>query len=471
MRAPFLPASDGGQERTRMEMDHMESITRKLAEYVAQSTYEDLPGEVITQAKRCFIDTLGVSLAGADSPTVKILIGLVKDLGGKRQASIIQSPLKTTVLNAGLVNGAMSHVLDFDDVHSEAILHTSGFLVPPALAGGEWKRRSGKEILSAFVMGFEAATRVSFAAGRGKHQLDLGWHPSSTIGRIGAAVCFGKLLRLDPHQMATAIGIAATQAGGLRRVFGTLTKHFHPGKAAHDGILAVLLASRGLSAPTDILEGSDGLCQVLSRQFDSNQILEGLGHRFEILNNSFKPYPACYQTHSVINACLEISKQLPISPSTVEEVVCEVNPIAIDVAAIQDPKDGNEAKFSLYYCAARGLMGDVSLSKFQPEEIRKDDVLQLMRKVQLKANPSLTIKNALVDVKMKNGKDLKSRVDHLKGGPSNAMTDDEMDEKFTGLALPVLKRKDKTKRVLHSLRTFETLKDINSLMSLLAQSK
>ncbi len=449
----------------------MGSITQQLAEYIVQSTYEDLPENVINQAKRCFIDTIGVILAGVDSPTAKIFSGLVRDLGGKSQASIIQSPVKTTVLNACLVNGAMSHVLDFDDVHSLAILHTSGFLVPPALAGGEWKKRNGKEIISAFVMGFEVATRVSFAAGKGRHQLDLGWHPSSTMGRIGAAVCFGKLLKLDPHQMATAIGIAATQAAGLRRVFGSLTKHFHPGKAAHDGVLAALLASQGLSAPTDILEGSDGLCQVLSRQFDGEQILDGLGQRFEILNNSFKPYPACYQTHSVINACLDISKQISISPREVEEVVCEINQIAIDVAAIKDPRDGNEAKFSLYYCAARGLMGDVSLNKFMPEEIGKEDAQQLMKRIQLRANPSFNIENALVEVKTKDGRVISSKIDSLKGGPSNPMTDDEIDAKFLGLALPVLKDKDKTKKVLYKFRNLETLKDVRHLMSLLTKPR
>ncbi|MDI7259555.1 MAG: MmgE/PrpD family protein [Thermodesulfobacteriota bacterium] len=443
----------------------MESITKKLSEYIVQSTYEDLPTDVINQAKRCFIDWMGVTLLGANSTTGKILFELIKELGGKKQASVIQYPLKTNVLNASLMNGAMSHVNDYDDVHSEAILHTSGILAPPALAGGEWKRKSGKEIISAFVMGFEVATRVSFAAGRGRHQLDRGWHPTSTIGRMGAAVCFGKLLGLDPNQMAITLGIAATQSAGLRRVFGTMTKHFHPGKACYDGILSALLASRGFSAPMDIFEGSDGICQVLAQRFDEDELLDGLGERFEILNNSFKPYPACYQTHSVINACLDISDQIS-SSSDVEGVICEINPIAIDVAAIKDPQDGNEAKFSLYYCAARSLMGDVSLSKFRPEEVRRDDIRQLMKQVQLKVNPSLTIQNALVEVKMKNGQVIKSKVDRLKGGPSNPMTDDEMDTKFMDLALPVLKKKNKTKEVLHLLRNLESLKNIRRLMSL-----
>jgi 2-methylcitrate dehydratase PrpD len=396
---------------------------------------------------------------------------LVKELGGRRQASIIPSGLKTTVLNASLVNGSVSHVLDFDDVHSQAIIHTSAVLAPAALAGGEWKKKSGKEVISAFVAGFETATRVSFAAGKGPHQLDRGWHPTSTMGRIGAAVCFGKLLRLDPRQMAMALGIAGTQAGGLRRVFGTMAKHFHAGKAAHDGILAALLAARGLTAPVDILEGEDGLCKVLSGRFDEGEILDGFGDRFEILKNSLKPYPACYQTHAVINACLDIYKEHGLTASEVEEVVCEVNPIAADVAGLKNPKTGSEAKFSLSYCAARGLMGDVSQSKFVPEEIEREDVQQLMKQVRIRTNSSFNVENATVEVKTRDGGKIESKIHELKGGPSRPMADEELDTKFIGLASSVFEEGDKVKNALRTLRTLEGLEDVSQLLTLLTRSK
>lgn len=446
----------------------MGSTTRKLAEFVVQNTYDDLPEAVVSQAKRCLIDWMGVALAATKTQTVKILSALVRDLGGRKQATVIGSVYKTTVLNASLVNGAMGHVLDFDDTHTDAIIHTSAVLVPAALSGGEWKRRNGKELIAAFVMGFETATRVSFGAGRGVHQLELGWHPTSTIGRIGAAVCFGKLLGIDPQQMATAIGIAGTQAAGLKRVFGTMTKHFHPGKASHDGVLAALLASRGFSAPLDILEGEDGFCQVFSGRFDEREILDGLGERFEILNNSFKPYPSCHQTHAVISACLDISHKLSIHSYNIKEIICEVNPLAPETAGIRNPRDGSEAKFSLHYCAARALMGDISPSTFVPKEIAKEEVQQLMKCVEIRTNPSFSIANARVEVKTVDGKSVTAKIDGLKGGPSNPMTDDELDAKFVGLAFPVLKDNERTKKILHALHRLETLDDVSSLLSLLA---
>jgi 2-methylcitrate dehydratase PrpD len=449
----------------------MGSITEKLAEAVVEMSYESLPTEVVSEAKRCLIDWVGVTLWAADSPTARVISALVEELGGREQASIIPSGMKTTVLNASLVNGSVSHVLDFDDVHSEAIIHTSAVLAPAALAGGEWKKRGGKEVLSAFVAGFETATRVSFAAGKGPHQLDRGWHPTSTLGRIGAAVCFGKLLNLDPRQMAMALGIAATQAGGLRRVFGTMAKHFHAGKAAYDGILAALLAAKGLTAPVDILEGEDGLCQVLSGKFEEIQILDGWGERFEILRNSLKPYPACYQTHAVINACMDIYNEHRLTASEVEEVVCEVNPIAPEVAGLEDPKTGSEAKFSLSYCAARGLMGDVSLGKFVPEEIGKEDVQRLMKRVQIKTNPSFNVENATVELKTRDGRKIGSRIYELKGGPSRPMADEELDTKFVDLASPVFKNDDKVRNALRTLRTLEGLEDVSQLLTCLTQSR
>lgn len=445
----------------------MKSTTEKLAAYAAQCTYKDLPETVIVQAKRCFIDTIGVTLAASKSPTAKILTGLVKALSGKPQASVLKLGFKTTVLNASLLNGSMAHVLDFDDLHSAAMTHTSAVLVPAALSGGEWKRRNGKEIITAFVTGFEVVARVSKAAGTGQRQLELGWHPTSTMGRIGAAVCFGKLLHLDTQQLAKAIAIAATQAAGLRRVFGTMTKHLNAGKPAHDGVFAALLAHRGFSAPTNILEGEDGLCQVLSRNFDPKQITNGLGKRFEILQNSFKLYPSCRQTHAVIDACLDITKKLNFDLSNIKEVICEVNPLAPQTAGIKNPRDASEAKFSLHYCAARGLMGDVSMRSFGTKALENEKARKLMKYIKIKTNSSYNIANAQVVVKTTDGRQAKSKIDIPKGSPSNPMSDDDIDSKFSSLALPLIKDEKKTKDILHLLWGLEREKNINKLIRFL----
>jgi 2-methylcitrate dehydratase PrpD len=183
-----------------------------------------------------------------------------------------------------------------------------------------------------------------------------------------------------------------------------MTKHLNAGKPAHDGVLAVLLAHRGFSAPTNILEGEDDLCHVLSRKFDENQITDGLGERFEILNNSFKPYPSCRQTHAVIDACLDIFRKPPFRSSDVKEIICEVNPLALEVVGIINPRDANEAKFSRYYCAARGLMGDVSLGSFGIQEIENEKGQQLMKCIQIRTNPSFSITNAQVEVNTTDGR-------------------------------------------------------------------
>ncbi|MFH1672070.1 MAG: MmgE/PrpD family protein [Pseudomonadota bacterium] len=446
----------------------MTSITEGLARYAFQCSFDDLPQEVVIQAKRCFTDTIGVMLAAAESPTVKILTALIQDLGGNQQASVVKGGGKTTVLNASLINGAMAHVLDFDDLHSGAITHTSAVLIPAVLSGGEWKERDGKEVICSFVAGFEVMTRISMAAGMGQHQLELGWHPTSTVGRFGAAVCFGKMLHASASQLAASMGIAATQSSGLIRVFGTMTKHLNAGKASHDGVFSALLAHRGFSAPADILEGEDGFCRVLSGKFDPKPITENLGQRFEIMNNSFKPYPSCRQTHPVVDACSEIYKKYSFRPADIKEVICEVNPVAPQTAGIEDPHDANEAKFSLYYCAARALMGDVSMSSFRIQEIEDEEVRKLMKCIKIKTNPSFNIANACVEVKTASGQKAISKVNASKGSPENRMTDSELESKFLNLALPVIKDNRKTEDILHILNELEKEKNLSNLMRLLS---
>jgi 2-methylcitrate dehydratase PrpD len=448
----------------------MASLTSQLAEFVAGSSFKDLPDRVILEAKRCFIDWVGVALAASRSPTAKVLSGLVRDLGGQKQATVIGSALRTTAPYAALVNGSIAHVLDFDDLHAGAITHTSAVLVPATLAGGEWKGRGGKEMISAFVSGYEAVVRAGSALGGGNRQLQRGWHPTSTVGRIGAATCFGKLIRLNSAQMATAMGIAGAQSSGLKKVFGTMAKHLNSGKAAHDGVLSALLAARGFTAPDDILEGEDGLCKTLTGHFEPGEVLKGLGQEYEILNNAFKSFPSCYQTHAVIDGCLEISGKLSSPVSEVKEIVCEVNPTALKTAAIADPHNPNEAKFSLAYCAARGVMGNVSMQHFVKKEIEKEDVRALMKRVSLRVNPSFTgMANARVQVKTKDGATLTSEVDGLRGGPSKPMNEDEMDQKFMSLVSPALKSEKKAQNALEILRELETLKDVTRFMKSLVR--
>jgi 2-methylcitrate dehydratase PrpD len=198
----------------------------RLITYALNLSYEEIPDQVIAQAKRCFIDWVGAALGSYGEAVRSILMETIQELGGREQASIIGVPVKTSVYNAALVNGAMSHVLDYDDTHLAALLHPSVTVLPAVLAYGEWKGIDGKDFLLSYVIGVEFVTRISMAMGADHY--DAGWHATATMGRFGAAAAISKLAGLKKKQFANALGLAGTQASGIRKVFGTMTKAFHP---------------------------------------------------------------------------------------------------------------------------------------------------------------------------------------------------------------------------------------------------
>jgi 2-methylcitrate dehydratase PrpD len=230
--------------------------TETLARFVVETSYRSFPKPVIHQGKRCFLDLLGVAIGGSHQPLTRILVKMVKDFDGKPQATVWGHGFKTNVMNAALVNGAMAHALDYDDTHGEASGHPSAPLIPALLSIAEWKGLSGKSALEAFLLGFEVETRIGM--GMGLKHYDRGWHSTSTFGRFGAAVAAGKLLGLSLPQMTRAMGLAGTQAAGVRLVFGTMTKPFHPGKCAFDGLLSALLVQRGFTCAPNLIEGPKG---------------------------------------------------------------------------------------------------------------------------------------------------------------------------------------------------------------------
>ena len=266
------------------------NLTEKLSRFVVQFRIEDIPEEVIEASKKCFLDWVGVAIGGMKDHSVKIVVNLLKEMGGKKQASVLGYGFKTTLLNAALINGMMSHVLDYDDAHSGSRSHPSSPLIPALLSISEYRKLTGRDLVTAFVLGFEVGTRIGLALG--KTYYERGWHATSILGRFGSAVGVGKLLRLNPKQLACAMGLAATQTGGLRRVFGTMGKPFHAGKASMDGMLSALLASRGFHAPEDILDGKSNFLEMFSEGYDPNPITQGLGKDYEVLKDSFKPYAA-----------------------------------------------------------------------------------------------------------------------------------------------------------------------------------
>src|SRR5438105_15761784 len=240
-------------------------LTHTLAEQASAVTYDALPEPVRALARQCLLDYYGVALAGADDELVAILLAELQEAGGAAQASVIGHKARLPVVSAALVNGAIGHALDYDDVNLAMPGHPSVAILPGLLALAEARQSSGREIIAAFVAGYETACRIGMALRPGHY--NLGFHATGTVGAFGAAAACARLLGLDAPTTAQALGIAGTQAAGLKSQFGTMCKPFHAGKAAQDGLLAARLAARGFSSRLDLIECEQGFARTHSPEF------------------------------------------------------------------------------------------------------------------------------------------------------------------------------------------------------------
>lgn len=357
-------------------------VTKKLSEFVASTGFNDLPAEVINEAKLCFLDWLSVALGGANDPMVDSLFDVVELMGGEEQATVLRRNLKTSILNATLLNGTISHVLDFDDTSVEFLGHPSVTLFPCLLAVAEWKGKSGKEFLNSFVLGYEVGCRVAIAA-TANHYI-AGWHGTSTIGHFSSSAGSARLLGLDAKQVAYALGTAGTQAAGIKAVFGTSCKPFHAGKAGFNGLLSALLAQRGFTSVENIVEGEKCFCDMFSTNSEPEKALEDLGGKWHIMGNKYKLHASCYGTHAPIETVLAIKHEYNIDPDKIEKIDMKVSPVSLEVAGKERPTKALEGKFSIPYCVANALLrGDTGIMAFTDEKINNPEVIALRDKVNM----------------------------------------------------------------------------------------
>jgi len=445
------------------------NLTETLSKFAVQSQMEDFPEEVIETSKKCFLDWIGVTIGGMKDPSVGILVDLITEMGGRKQATVLGYGMKTSILNAALINGIMSHVLDYDDAHSESRSHPSSPLIPALFSMSEYKKMRGRDLITAFVLGFEVGTRIGLALG--KTYYELGWHATSVLGRFGSAVGVGKLLRLNPKQMACAMGLAATQAGGLRRVFGTMGKPFHAGKASMDGMLSALLASRGFSAPEDVLDGKSNFLEIFSGGYDPNRITQGLGRKYQVLKDSFKPYAACLLIHPAIDGLIWMREQGGFELDSVDQIDLEVSPLCMTVTDNPDPKNGLDGKFSIYFCAACALAeGRVQEGQFTQEKMKDRRVREFMKKMKVRGLDSLKETEAHVVIKLKDRGRLDRRVLTPKGDPENPMSFDEISYKFRSLTQDLLSDRQMD-QIIHVVHNLERIEDPSTLLKLCCVKK
>jgi len=437
----------------------------RLVSFILHKEFKDLPSHARILAKRSIIDWWGVTLGGSAHNANAILLDTINELGGNQQATILGTSLKTSVYNAALLNGAMSHTLDYDDTHLGALMHPSAPLIPAILAYGEWKRCRGKDLLLSFLMGFEAETRISVAMGASHY--DAGWHSTSTMGRFGAASGVGKMIGLTGEQMARALGLAGTQSSGIRRVFGTMTKSFHPGKAAADGLLSAVLARNGYTTPLDILEGAGGLGACLSADFNAGRGLEGLGERYMIEGVSIKPYASCLYTHPVIDGVIQVRDRHHVTPDDVEALTCEVSKFCHNAACVPEPlTTGLEGKFSTSFCAALALTeGRAGEDLFTDSKVREPSIRSLMERIAVKKKDGISDAEAVVTFRFRDGREIVKKINGPLGDPDHPLTDRQLEEKFRSLLQPLFKTTN-IDRILDQLWHLEDMEDISTLFPL-----
>lgn len=377
-------------------------VTRAIVRRAMAIRHDDLPPEIVELAQQCVLDTLGVALAGADDPLVQMLSAELEEQGGTPAAGVIGSQRRLPALSAALLNGTMAHALDYDDVNLAMPGHPSVAVLPAVLALAQERGASGAVLIAAFVAGYETACRVGRLVAPG-HYDGLGFHATGTIGTFGAAAGCAHLLGLDEEATLHAMGIAATQAAGLKSMFGTMCKPLHAGRAAQAGLLAARLAARGFVSRTDSLECAQGFAATHGPDFHPEAALADPAGGFHIRANLFKYHAACYLTHAGIEAAHTLRRRHALRPEDIAAVVLRVDRTTERVCNIQSPATGLEAKFSLRHTTAMALAGHdtASLDSYSAAGAADPVATALRERISVDFQPGWSSTRAELDVRLR----------------------------------------------------------------------
>ncbi|KAJ5919926.1 hypothetical protein N7454_009761 [Penicillium verhagenii] len=408
--------------------------TQALANWSVDLTYNALPAE----------------WGGSAHPATNIARKALSRFSGPATSRLLGSEggVNVDAMHAALFNGIASHVHDYDDTHLDTIIHPTGPVASALLAMAESLERpvTGKEFITALVAGVEAECKVGLAVWPSHY--DVGWHITSSTGSIGAAVAVSKLLGLNATQTAHAIGLAATQVTGLREMFGSHTKSFHPGRAAQNGLLAAILAEEDYTSSVQALEAKRGWANVVSCSHELDAQIASLapGGRWEIEQNAFKPFPCGIVVHPIIDACIQLHAELEnakLSVDQIMEVQVEVHPLVLELTGKTAPKDGLEGKFSVYHGGAVGLLfGKATPAQYDDGVVTDPRVVGLRNRIKAKVNESFRADEchvtALLQKQSGGNVTIEKHVDNAVGSLERPMTDAQLVQKFVDQCTPVL---------------------------------
>jgi 2-methylcitrate dehydratase PrpD len=455
------------------------SLSEQFGCWIKEIQYEQMQEVIANQVKRAIVDTVAVIVAGAEEDVAHKIIGYIKRDRARGPVKIISQRCRFSPTTAALVNGTMAHALDFDDVNPFTKCHASAVLVPTILAVGEDAGSSGKELITAYVVGLEIMSKLCQLLSPLHYQ--LGWHTTVTLGAFGATAAAARLYGLSVPQIENALGIVASRIGGLRKNFGTMTKPLHSGFAAESGVMSALLARSGVTAGREVFEGEIGFLHAYGER--SKPVEEQVDFRepWEICSSGLqiKRYPSCLGTHRAADAVLDhFNRERAFTSADIEElqeITC-TGPKGVFMAVIHDrPTTGLEGKFSVQYVVAAALLDKkINMDSFTDEMVLRPPIQRLISKIRKVELPlasgdsylSEGQKYITVSLHFKNGDIWEKKINTPKGSPRDPLSDQQLNEKFTDCT-KIKYSPDKSRRLLNLINSLDKLDNIFPITALL----
>jgi 2-methylcitrate dehydratase PrpD len=410
------------------------SETRTLAAYVVSSQPGDIPADVWHEARRALVNYVGCALGGSREPATDIALRALSPYAGPATAVVLGRPERLDPLHASLMNGISAHVHDYDDTTPKNYGHLTAPVASALFPFASTREVSGRAFLHALVLGFEVSSRVANAVYPAHY--DVGWHMTGTAGVVGAAAAIGKLLGLDEQRMVWALGLAATQAAGLRVMIGSMGKPFHPGRAAQNGYTAALLAEAGFTAGVEGLEGPRGFAAVLASASDLSKLTTRLGEDFDLRANTYKPYPCGIVNHPTIEAAIALHEAHGLDGAAIAAVHLDVAPLVLDLCNKKFISTGLEGRFSVYHGAAVGLVRGVArLQEYTDETVNDPGIRRVRELTVAEGNLAVTEDQSRVRVTTADGRMHEHFVEQSLGNVRRPLSDQQLDRKFLDQAV------------------------------------
>ncbi len=414
-------------------------LTDTIARLVVGFDGTRLEAEALTRAKHGVLDAVGVALAGINEPVSKVMLDYAAELPAQDGATIWGTSRKVALHEAALINGTLAHALDYDDMNRSMLGHPSSVLTAALLPLAESLQLPGRKLLEGYVIGLEAMARV----GRifGMQAYDRSWHPTAVLGVLGVAAGASYLLRLDEAQTVNALGIAASEASGIKKNFGAMMKSVHAGSTARKGLWAAQFARRGLAADAAALEGKFGFCDMFGDRPDAQEPADAATRGLDIMAAGlvFKQYPCCGGLHTLLDIMLDLRGRQGLQAADVAEIECRLHPQKVAYLDRPAPTENLAAKFSTQYCVAVALLnGKVGLADFNDTIIFEAARRALMKKVRITPRADFGSFESEIVVRKNDGSTLSARMTEARGSIRNPLSEGELLAKFKDCASVVL---------------------------------